>query len=55
MRVSVVLRFLEALLAPERAVRNAREAATELSRRGVERHEVELFLAERRARVDKSA
>jgi hypothetical protein len=51
-----VLRFLEALLlGPERAVRNARAAATEMSRRLVERQEVEQYLAERRPRVTKSA
>lgn len=50
-----MLRFLEALMRPDRAVDNAREAATELSRRRVERTEVELFLAERRQRVTKSA
>jgi hypothetical protein len=50
-----VLRFLEALMRPNRAVDNARQAATELSRRRVERTEVELFLAERGQRVTKSA
>jgi hypothetical protein len=50
-----VLRFLEALMRPDRAVANARAAATELSRRRVERTEVELFLAERPQRITRSA
>jgi hypothetical protein len=50
-----VLRFLEALMRPDRAVANARAATTELSRRRVECAEVELFLAERPQRVTKSA
>ncbi len=54
--VSAVLRFLETLLlGPDRAVANAREAATELARRRVEFHEVEQYLSERRPRVTKSA
>jgi len=53
--VVAVLRFLEAMMRPDRAVDNARRAATELSRRRVELTEVELFLAERRERVTKSA
>jgi hypothetical protein len=53
--VVAVLRFLEALMGPGRAVDNARVAATELSRRRVERTEVELFLAQRRERDTKSA
>jgi hypothetical protein len=54
--VSAVLRFLETLLlGPDRAVANAREAATELARRRVEFHEVEQYLSEHRPRVTKSA
>jgi hypothetical protein len=53
--VVAVLRFLEALMRSDRAVDNARQAATELSRRRVERSEVEHFLAERRQRGTKSA
>jgi hypothetical protein len=52
--VGAVLRFLEALLRPERAVRNARAAAIEASRRQVERYEVDQYLADR-PRVTKSA
>jgi hypothetical protein len=43
------------LVSQERAVTNAREAATELCRLSVERREVELYLAARRERVTKSA
>ncbi len=50
-----MLRFLELLLRPDRAVVNARTAATELSQRLVERQEVEMFLAERRERFSRSA
>ena len=48
-------KLIEWLTSQERAVANAREASTELCRRRVERTEVELFLAERSARVTKSA
>lgn len=43
------------LVSQERAVTNARDAATELCRLAVERREVELFLAERSERVTKTA
>lgn len=49
-----IRRLLERLLRPERAVANAREAATELARSRVEREEVRLYL-ERRRRVSRSA
>jgi hypothetical protein len=39
-------RFLQGLLSQEQAVANARVACTDLSRRRVEREEVELFLAQ---------
>ena len=47
--------FLRALLGQERAIANARAAATELSRQRVEREEVEMFLARRRRRVTRTA
>ena len=53
--VTAMLRFLEALLGPGRSIVNARTAATELSQRLVERQEVEIYLAERRERVSRSA
>ncbi|MGZ4436645.1 MAG: hypothetical protein ACXVWW_08550 [Nocardioides sp.] len=48
-------RLLRALLGQERALANARVAATELSRRRVEREEVELFLARRHERESRTA
>ena len=47
--------ILRAWLGQERAIANARAAATELSRRRVEREEVELYLADRLPRVTRSA
>ena len=47
--------FLRTLLGQERAIANARAAATELSRLRVEREEVEIYLAARLARVTRSA
>jgi hypothetical protein len=43
------------LVSQERALENARAASTELCRRSVERREVEIYLAERRERVTKTA
>ena len=48
-------RLIGWLVSQERALENARDAATELCRRSVERREVEIYLAERRDRVTKSA
>ena len=48
-------RLIGWLVSQERAVVNAREAATELCRQSVERREVEIYLAARRERVTKSA
>jgi hypothetical protein len=48
-------RLLDWLLRHDQALTNARAAATELSRRRVEREEVEIYLDERRRRVTKSA
>jgi hypothetical protein len=48
-------RLIERLAGPERAVRNARTACTELSRRRLERDEVELFLEGLDARSRRSA
>ena len=50
-----IRRLVEWLLRPDRAITNAREAATALSRSRVEREEVRLYLEERRRRVSKSA
>ena len=47
--------LLTRLAGQDRALANARTAATELSRRRVEREEVELYLAARAERVDRSA
>ena len=41
-----MMRFVMMLLSQQRAVDNARAAATALSARGVERREVQLFLDE---------
>ena len=48
-------RLIAWLVSQERAVENAREASTDLCRRSVERREVEIYLAERRERVTKTA
>ena len=48
-------RLMAWLVSQERALENARAAATELCRRSVERREVEIYLAERRERVTKTA
>ncbi|HET6916848.1 MAG TPA: hypothetical protein VFH56_12225 [Acidimicrobiales bacterium] len=53
--MTAMLRFLEALLGPGRSVANARTAATEMSQRLVERQEVEIYLAERKERISRSA
>ena len=50
-----IRRLVNWLLRPDRAITNAREAATALSRSRVEREEVRLYLEERRRRVSKSA
>lgn len=50
-----IRRLVERLMQPERALTNAREAATTLSRDRVEREEVRLFLEKRRRGVSKSA
>jgi hypothetical protein len=50
-----IRRLFEWLMRPDRAVANAREAATALSRCRVEREEVRLYLEERRRGVSKSA
>lgn len=47
--------LLERLTGQDHALANARAAATELSRRRVEREEVELFLAARSERVTRTA
>ncbi len=47
--------LVEWLMRPDRAVANAREAATALSRCRVEREEVRLYLEERGRRISKSA
>ena len=47
--------LLARLASQERALANARAAATELSRQRVEREEVELFLATRSDRVTRTA
>ena len=47
--------LLARLVGQDRALANARAAATELSRRRVEREEVELYLAARKERVTRSA
>jgi hypothetical protein len=41
---AIVRELLWALIGQDRAVANARRAATEISRRRVERHDVELYL-----------
>ena len=51
----MVRTLLTRLVGQERALTNARTAATELSRRRVEREEVDLFLAARSERVIRSA
>jgi hypothetical protein len=48
-------RLIAWLVSQERALENARDAATELCRLSVERREVEIYLAERRERVTKTA
>jgi hypothetical protein len=50
-----MLRLIGWLVSQERAVVNAREAATALCRQSVERREVEIYLDERRDGVTKSA
>jgi hypothetical protein len=51
----MVRALLARLGGQERALANARSAATELSRRRVEREEVDLFLAARSERVTRTA
>ncbi|NUR08006.1 MAG: hypothetical protein HOQ45_13495 [Nocardioidaceae bacterium] len=48
-------RMIEGLFGHERAVANARAACTELSRRRVEREEVEQYLERRLMRLRRSA
>ena len=50
-----IRRVVEWLMRPDKAVANARTAATAMSRKRVEREEVEIYLDERRRRVTKSA
>ena len=50
-----IRRLVGWLTSQERSLANARTAATSLSRRRVEREEVEIYLEERRARVSKTA
>ena len=50
-----IRRLVNWLLRPDRAITNAREAATALSRSRVEREEVRLYLEERRDGVSRSA
>ena len=47
--------LLRVLLGQERAIENARSACTALSRKRVEREEVELFLARHAGRTRRSA
>jgi hypothetical protein len=47
-------RLLQALVGQERAIANARAACTSLSRRRVEREDVELFLAAHAARASRA-
>ena len=54
MHVSI-RQVVELLMRPDRAVANARAAATAMSRTRLEREEVEIYLDERRRRVTKSA
>lgn len=49
-----IRRLVEWLMRPDRAIANARQAATALSRSRVEREEVRLYLEERRG-ASKSA
>jgi hypothetical protein len=51
----MVRALLARLGSQDRALANARSAATELSRRRLEREEVELFLADRRERATRTA
>jgi len=51
----VIADVVRALMGQERAVSNARSAATDLSRRRVERQDVELYLADREATLDAGA
>jgi hypothetical protein len=46
---------MRALMGQERAMSNARTAATDLSRRRVERQDVELYLADRETASDAGA
>jgi hypothetical protein len=48
-------RLLRGLVGQERAIVNARTACTELSRRRVEREEVDLFLERYAGRVERTA
>jgi hypothetical protein len=48
-------RLIEVLIGQERALTNARVACTELSRRRVEREEVELYLDQHLTRGRRSA
>ena len=50
-----IWRLLGRLAGQDRALENARVAATRLSRRRVERLEVELYLEQRRSGVSKTA
>ena len=48
-------RWLRTVLGQERAIDNARAAATELARQRVEREEVEIYLARHGERVSRTA
>jgi len=53
--VELLNQLLDRLTGQQHAIENARSACTELSRRRVEREEVELFLEEHAARRVRSA
>jgi hypothetical protein len=48
-------RLVQTLLGQERAIANARSACTALSRRRLEREDVELFLEQHQRRVRRTA
>ena len=50
-----IRRLVEWLMGPDKAIANARTAATTMSRRRVEREEVQIYLEKRRRGVSKSA
>ncbi len=50
-----IRRLVGWLTSQERSLENARAAATTMSRRRVERLEVEIYLEQRRSRVSKTA